>query len=155
MLHQLCATPGMKSFTFVLRYQCLEPHLGNHPDMPGILSLEYERSAMTARQAVMATVAELRELIPRGYLLGVGPDFVDLKGVARLLKLNTKNARHLIARYGALFPAPQFIGAELMWHCADILGLIAAQALGDVSETEIEMAQFARVLNRTLRDHAR
>lgn len=58
----------------------------------------------------MSALAELREIIPQGYLAGIGPDLVDFTGVAGLFNLNLKNMRALMAKYGSLFPAPQFMG---------------------------------------------
>jgi hypothetical protein len=141
---------SMKSFTFTLRYQCFDTALGNHPDMPGILSVEYVREALSARQAVLGALSELRQINPQGYLAGVGPDLIDFQSVARLFGVNTGNMRALMAKYGALFPAPQFIGEKPAWHSVDILGLIAAQGLRDIPETELEMAHTARAINRSL-----
>jgi hypothetical protein len=144
----------MKSFTFILRYQCFDSALGNHPELPGILSREYTRTAPTARQAVLHVLAELREIIPQGYLAWVGPDLLDFAAVARLFELNQKNMRALMAKYGPVFPAPLFIGGQAAWHCADILGLLAAQGLRDIPESELEMAQCARAMNRAILQHA-
>ena len=144
----------MKSFHFNLRYRCADPSLGNHTEMPGILSIAYTRQAGSARQAVLHALAELRELIPQGYLAAVGPDLVDFNGVARLFELNNSNMRKLMVKMGALFPAPQFIGEKAVWHSADILGLIAAQAWRDIPEAELELAHFARSINRALQLHA-
>lgn len=140
----------MKSITFNLRYQCFEPAHGNHPDVPGLLSLEYTRNAESARQAVMAALSELREINPQGYLAGVGPDLIDFAAVAMLFNLNSKNMRAMMSKYGPLFPAPQFTGNTVMWHSADILGLIAAQGVRDIPETDLEMAQLARAMNRAI-----
>jgi hypothetical protein len=141
-------------FTFILRYQCFAAARGNHPELPGMLVLEYARAADSARQAVMAALAELREIEPQGYLAGVGPDLIDFSGVAALFELNPKNMRALMAKYGALFPVPQFIGNAACWHSADILGLIAAQGWRDIPEAELELAQCARSMNRAIRSHA-
>jgi hypothetical protein len=145
---------SMASFTFTLRYQCFEVARGNHPDLPGMLVLEYTRAADSARQAVMQAIAELREINPQGYLAGIGPDLIDFAGVARLFELNPGNMRALMAKYGRLFPAPQFVGESAFWHAADILGLIAAQGWRDISEAEMELAQFTRSMNRAIRTHA-
>lgn len=144
----------MKSFTFTLRYQCFDPALGNHPDMPGLFSAEYTRQAGSARQAVLHALAELREIIPQGYLVGVGPDLLDFSGVAQLFELNTKNMRELMAKYGQQFPAPQFLGQTALWHSADILSLMVAQDWREIPEPELEMAQLSRAMNRAIQQRA-
>ena len=145
---------SMKSFTFILRYQCFDTALGNHPDMPGMLSLEYIRQAGSARQAIFGALSELRQINPQGYLAGVAPDLIDFQGVARLFGVNARNMRALMEKYGVLFPAPQFVAENPMWHSADILGLIAAQGLREIPEAELEMAHTVRAINRSLLQRA-
>lgn len=144
----------MKSFSFNLRYQCPDPEQGNHSDVPGMLLVEYTRTAENARQAVLGALTELRELFPQGYLASVGPDLISFSGVARLFELDQKNMRALMKKFGALIPAPIFIGEDAAWHTADILGVIVAQSWREIPEAELEMAQITRAINQAIREHA-
>lgn len=157
-------------YTFTLSYQLTEKD-GN-PDalverlgasgcedalvgigQPSRLALEFTREAASARHAVRSALGDVKRAIPSARLIEAVPDFVGLTDVARIVGVSRQNMRKLMLAYSERFPAPVHQGSLSIWHLADVLSWLMAEAGYDVDSRTLEIARAAREVNAAKAAH--
>lgn len=124
---------------------------------PGLIALDFTRTAATARAAVETALADVARAIPGVQLIEVSPDLVSLVDVADAFGCSKQN----IQKYAAgqmrsvkvPFPAPVHAGSSSLWRMAEVLDwfdrhtdLHPPPALKQVAATafQVNMAQWGR-----------
>lgn len=108
----------------------------------GLLSLDFDREATDAVEAVCSAIADVRKAIPEADIVEVSPDLVSMTGIARVLGCSRQNIRkHALS--GKTFPKPVHAGDSIsLWHLVEVVAW--AQEVdsfrGKLEKTLLELA---------------
>jgi len=114
---------------------------------PGMISLEFNRNADSAMNAVKSAIRDVMKAIPGANLIEVKPDLVGLTEVAEILDCSRQNIRKYAIGYPN-FPRPAVTGKFQLWH----LWEIAKFDKFSIPETIIEISKVAWKLNLDLQN---
>ena len=114
---------------------------------PGMISLEFNRNADSAMNAVDSAIRDVMKAIPGASLIEVKPDLVGLTDVAEILDCSRQNIRKYVVGYPN-FPRPAVTGKFQLWH----LWEIAKFDKFSIPETIIEISKVAWKLNLDLQN---
>ncbi len=126
----------------------------------GHLGLAFVREAVSAEDAILSAINDVKMAIPRAKLVEVGPDFVGLTDVADLVGVTRQNMRKFMVTHPAAFPSPVHSGNTSIWHLALVLQFLGerdyklAQTLVDVAEAamRVNLTKEATLLGRPVDD---
>jgi hypothetical protein len=128
----------MSTYEFTLRFRYTDQSVGVDERLerlfeagcddavPGVgrsdsVALAFDRSAGSAREAVLSAIADVTHAMPDAQLLGASPDLVGLTDAAESMGFSRQNMRKLLMTAGGAAPACVHDGAPALWHLADIL----------------------------------
>ncbi|MGN7611606.1 helix-turn-helix transcriptional regulator [Magnetococcales bacterium HHB-1] len=77
----------------------------------GVLALEFNRNALSAEQAILSALENIKTAFPTTELLEIKPDLVTLSDIAKLLGQSRQNIRKLEG-----FPPPIITAPSPLWH---------------------------------------
>lgn len=119
----------------------------------GKISLEFDREAESAVQAIASAIANVKQAIPSAVFIEAGPDFVGLSEVADLLGMSRQNMRKFMVANPTSFPSPVHDGASAVWHLVDLLDWLAQNTAhkADLVLSEIAKASLELNLEREAR----
>ena len=124
---------------------------------PGRLSLDFDRQANDAVEAISSAIQDVRRAIPGAGLVEVAPDLVGLTDVAGIIGCSRQNLRKYFV--GEIerkhrFPAPAYSGKILLWHLDEVATWLRSNSDFDIPDRLVNVARCARALN-TFRAGAR
>ncbi len=111
----------------------------------GTISLEFNRDANSATNAVESAIHAVISAIPGASLVEAKPDMVGLTDVAEILHCSRQNIRKYAVGY-ANFPRPAITGKVQLWHLWEI-GKFKKLS---IPEAIIEMSKVTCKLNLDL-----
>ena len=114
---------------------------------PGRLALEFTRDAVSARNAIVSAIEEVKAILPETQLLEVTPDFVGLTEVADLFDVSRQNLRKLRLKHPLNFPMPVHEGSSSVWHLFPVLHWLRDKAGYAVSGALLDVAHVAMQIN--------
>lgn len=114
---------------------------------PGRLALEFTRDAVSARNAIVSAIEEVKAILPETQLLEVTPDFVGLTEVADLFDVSRQNLRKLRLKHPLNFPMPVHEGSSSVWHLFPVLNWLRDKAGYAVSGALLDVAHVAMQIN--------
>ncbi|MDH4412733.1 MAG: DNA-binding protein [Rhizobium sp.] len=112
----------------------------------GRLTLEFEREAAKALDAISSAIHDVQAALPEAELIEVGPDLVGLSEIAELLDVSRQNMRKLIVGVSGS-PLPIHDGSTTLWHLADVLDWLVAVKGYEIGRQLRETALAARSIN--------
>jgi hypothetical protein len=115
--------------------------------LPGYVSLEFNREAASAMDAMLSAMEDVRRALPKVELVEAAPDFVGLTDIAELAGVTRQNMRKLFVSYSTVFPPPVHGGSTTVWHLAPVLEFM--RTVGDyaISRTVFDVAHAAMQVN--------
>ena len=120
----------------------------------GRLALEFTREAVTAEEAVRSALADVSRAVPSARLIEVAPDLVGLTDVADLVGVSRQHMRKLMLAHPASFPAPVHEGSASIWHLAEVLTWLVANARYTLPTRVLDVAKAAWQVN-AVKEHQR
>ncbi len=114
---------------------------------PGTISLEFNRDAESATNAIESAIRDIMKAVPSASLVEAKPDLVGLTDVAEILNFSRQNIRKYAVSYPN-FPRPTVTGKFQLWH----LWEIAKFDKFSIPETIIEISKVAWKLNLDLQN---
>jgi predicted DNA-binding transcriptional regulator AlpA len=115
----------------------------------GHLGLEFVREAVSAEEAILSAIKDVKTAVPSAQLAEIGPDFVGLTDVADLLGMSRQNMRKLMVTHAHTFPIPVHTGQASLWHLALVLQFLKDRGQHKVAQTLLEVAGTAMKFNIT------
>ncbi|KIH81733.1 putative DNA-binding protein [Pseudomonas batumici] len=116
--------------------------------VPGRLALAFSRDAISASQALLSALQDVKKAIPDARLIEVVPDLVGLSDIADIVGVSRQNMRKLMLAHGASFPLAVHEGSASVWHLAEVLVWLESRGY-DLEPLMIETAQAAQEINLT------
>ena len=128
--------------------------------LPGYVSLEFDREASSAMDAMLSALKEVKMALPHAELVEAAPDFVGLTDIAELAGVSRQNMRKLFISYPAMFPPPVHGGSAMVWHLAPVLQFMRSReyaispAVFDVAYAamQVNLSKEMRLLNAKVGD---
>lgn len=117
--------------------------------IPGRLALSFDRTAPSARAALLSAVGDVRKALPDIELLEVAPDFVGLSDVAEHIGVSRQNMRKLMLSHAHSFPLPVHDGTTRIWHFAEVLRWLGTEAGYAIPPALLDTATVAMQINAT------
>jgi predicted DNA-binding transcriptional regulator AlpA len=116
-------------------------------DATGRLSLEFCREAESANQAVESAMTDAMSAIPTAIFVEIGPDFISLTDLARIIKTSRQNIRKIMLN-NEDFPLPVHDGnAASVWHLAPVLKWFSKTKQKQIKKEIFEVALKAMQIN--------
>ncbi|MBM7333648.1 MAG: DNA-binding protein [Alcanivorax sp.] len=132
----------------------------------GYLSLDFNREAPTAWEALQTAVRDVKTAIPEARLVSAGPDLLNLSELAELMtdrlakvtrQAMRKYAKGEVKRTATRFPSPRVSGGTPLWHADEVLAWMMdnrkIQATSEPAQSLITLASAIRMLNSTKEYH--
>jgi predicted DNA-binding transcriptional regulator AlpA len=113
----------------------------------GRLALEFTREALSAEEALVTALADVKRAIPTAKLIEAAPDFVGLTDVADMIGVTRQNMRKLWVSHSTSFPMPVHEGVSTVWHLADVLAWLAPRGAYQWSPGVFEVAITTKQIN--------
>lgn len=113
----------------------------------GTISLEFNRDADSATNAIESAIHDVMDAIPGASLVEAKPDMVGLTDVAEILDCSRQNIRKYAVGYPN-FPRPAITGKFQLWH----LWEIAKFDKFSIPDTIIEISRVTCKLNLDLQN---
>ena len=113
----------------------------------GTISLEFNRDADSATNAIDSAIHDVMGAIPGASLIEAKPDMVGLTDVGEILDCSRQNIRKYAVGY-PIFPRPAITGKFHLWH----LWEIAEFDKFSIPETLIEISRVTCKLNLDLQN---
>jgi hypothetical protein len=129
----------------------------------GYVSLEFNREAASALDAMLSAIEDVKKAIPKATLVEAAPDFVGLTDIAELAGVTRQNMRKLFISHSAMFPPPVHGGSAMIWHLAPVLQFMRAReysistAIFDVAYAamQVNLSKEKSLLNANAEDRIR
>ena len=118
----------------------------------------FDRSAASARQAVVSALDDVRKAVPEARLIEAEPDLVGVSDIADAFSFSRQNMRKLVQSHPESFPLPLHEGRSSLWHLAEVLDWFEArqQRTVDPMLREVAWASLAvNVARESARVHGR
>jgi len=114
--------------------------------VPGRLSLQFDRAATSAAEAIESAIENVNTAIPGANLIEAGPDLVGLTELAAVLGISRQAARkQRLANPD--FPDPVHSGNPCLWRLTDLLAWTETNAMREVAPEVKEVAKKTFTLN--------
>ena len=114
--------------------------------LPGRVSLQFDRTAESAREAIKSAIENVEAAIPGATLIEAAPDLVGLTELSSVLGISRQAVRkQMLANAG--FPDPVHSGNPSLWHLNDLLRWAEMNASRSVSSELKEVAERTFTLN--------
>jgi hypothetical protein len=118
--------------------------------VPGRLALNFIREAVSADEAMLSALADVKKAIPAASLIEALPDLVGLTDVADLLGVSRQYIRKVQMTHSATFPAAVHEGNPSLWHLAHLLDWFKGKGLYEhACKTSFEISRVAMEINIT------
>lgn len=114
--------------------------------LPGYVSLEFDREAGSAIDAVSSAIADVARAVPEAELVEAAPDFVGLTDIAELAGVTRQNMRKLFLNHASLFPPPVHGGCAMVWHLAPVLQFMRTRQYA-IDHATLDVAYAAMQVN--------
>lgn len=114
---------------------------------PGRVSLEFARSASSAREAILSAMRDARCAIPNAQLIEVTPDLVGMTDVADIVGRSRQNVRKLMLGPSSKAPAPLHHGSSTLWHLSPVLQWLKKDKHYEVSDALLELSEATMRVN--------
>ncbi|MGF6774616.1 putative DNA-binding transcriptional regulator AlpA [Paraburkholderia sp. GAS199] len=114
---------------------------------PGRMALVFTREGVSAFEALISALEDIKRVVPSARLVEAGPDFVGLTDVAELAGVTRQNMRKLMLSHAIDFPPPVHEGSASVWHLSDILGWLTARGGYDIKPDVLDIAESAKQIN--------
>ncbi len=114
----------------------------------GHLGLEFVREAVSAEEAMLSAIADVKTAIPGAKLVEAGPDFVGLTDAADLVGVTRQNMRKFMITHSEAFPAPVHSGSTSIWHLALVLQFLGEREY-NLAPSLVDVAKAAMRVNLT------
>lgn len=119
--------------------------------VPGVgrsdsIALMFDRSATSAREAVLSAIADVMRSMPDAELLGASPDLVGLTDAAEIMGFSRQNMRKLLVGAVGSAPASVHDGTPSLWHLADMLSWLAGKGY-NVDRDLVQVADVTMQVN--------
>ena len=109
--------------------------------VPGRIALDFKRDALTAEDAVLSAVRDVKAALPEARLIEASPDLVGYTEVAEIVGRSRQNIRKLLLARRPGGPAPVHEGASTLWHLAPVLVWLRDEKDYSIDTETIELAQ--------------
>jgi predicted DNA-binding transcriptional regulator AlpA len=113
----------------------------------GYIALDFIRESLSAEQAIISAINDLKKVIPKAILETISPDLVGVTDIATLLGCSRQNIRKLMLKDNLDCPPALYNGAQSIWHLSEILAWLAKNKNYPIDESLIEIAKIAMNLN--------
>jgi predicted DNA-binding transcriptional regulator AlpA len=113
---------------------------------PGRLSLQFDREANSAVEAIESAIRNVKQGIPGATLIEAAPDLVGLTELSAVLGISRQAARKKMLS-NADFPDPVHSGNPCLWHLIDLLAWTETNAKREVPIELKEVALKTFTLN--------
>jgi hypothetical protein len=113
----------------------------------GYIALNFIRESLSAEQAIISAIEDLKKVIPQAILETISPDLVGVTDIATLLGCSRQNIRQLILKDHLNCPPALYNGAQSIWHLSEILTWLVENKNYLIDESLIETAKIAMNLN--------
>jgi hypothetical protein len=114
---------------------------------PGRIALNFTREAVSAKQAIISALANVKSAIPQVELIEVSPDLAGLTDIAELVGVSRQNMRKLALKYPLSFPAPVHEGTAALWHLAPVLKWLVNRGDYSIAPSLLDVAHIAMQIN--------
>ena len=114
---------------------------------PGRIALLFSREAVSAFEAVVSALKDVKRAVPSASLVEAGPDFVGLTDVAEVAGVSRQNMRKLMLSHSIDFPPPVHEGSASVWHLSDILDWLNERGGYDIKTDVVDVAKLAKQVN--------
>lgn len=126
--------------------------------LPGYIGLDFCREAISAEQAVISAVQDVKRAIPEAKLVEVTPDLLNISEIAdflspRLQKVSRQAMRKYafgqVAKVKTRFPAAAVSSSSPLWHLDEVVRWLVENNKADESkaQTLLDTSKTARALN--------
>lgn len=114
--------------------------------VPGRIALNFERESVSAGDAVVSALENVKNIAPQAKLTEAAPDLVGATDIAEILNCSRQNVQKMITSRKNNFPSPAYIDASCdnriaLWHLSSVLEWLKAnekfddEALYDLAST--------------------
>jgi hypothetical protein len=114
----------------------------------GRIGLDFTRQSVSALEAVLSAIKDVKRAIPDARLVEAAPDLVGLTDVADLLGFTRQNMRKLMLR-NPDFPPPLHEGKPSIWHLAKILRWMDNKNMYPIKDHLLDIATITMQFNIT------
>jgi hypothetical protein len=114
--------------------------------LQGYVSLDFERKAKSALEALTGAIRDAQSALPGAQLVEAGPDLVGLTEVAELAGVSRQNMRKMFLSHSHDFPPPVHGGSQMLWHLAPVLHFMIGRQY-PIGETIRDVAYAAMQVN--------
>jgi len=128
-----------------LEKSCSDSMIGT--GQAGTMAFDFTRESLSAYDAIVSAVVDVKKVIPKASLVEATPDFVGLTDVAELLGFSRQYMRKLMMKSGATFPSPVHEGKPSIWHLSNILHWLKENNKIEVEDTLIDIANVNKEFN--------
>ena len=115
----------------------------------GRIGLDFTRQSVSALEAVLIAIKDVKRAIPDARLIEATPDLVGLTDVADILGFTRQNMRKLMLKNPG-FPPPVHDGKPSIWHLAKILKWMEKENKYDLIFLDLKMPGWNGI--KTLRE---
>ena len=114
----------------------------------GRIGLDFTRQSVSALEAVLSAIKDVRQAIPDAELIEAAPDLVGLTDVADILGFSRQNMRKLMLK-NPDFPPPLHDGKPSIWHLAKILRWMDKKNMYPIEQSLLDIATITMQFNIT------
>jgi hypothetical protein len=115
---------------------------------PGRISLEFSRTARSAREAILSAIDDVKRALADAELAEVTPDLVGVTDIANLVGRTRQNVRQLMISGGSSAPAPLHEGESFsVWHLATVLAWLSEEKDYSISSELLELSDATMKVN--------
>lgn len=113
----------------------------------GRIAFHFARDALSALEAVLSAVNNIKKAIPEAKLIEAAPDLVGLSDIAEILGYSRQNIRKLMINNMVSFPVPIHEGKTVLWHLSSILNWVKESNRYQIDELLLDVANANMQLN--------
>lgn len=115
--------------------------------LPGCLGLDFTREAVSAQEALLSALADVKRALPDARLIEAVPDLVGLSDAATAVGVSRQNLRNLMLKHPASFPLPVHAGSTGVWHLEDLMLWLHECMDYALEPAALDIARTARQIN--------
>lgn len=112
---------------------------------PGCISLQFDREAENAVDAVLSAMRDVRNAIPDAVFIEATPDIVGVSDIAPFVRCSRQNVRKLVTK--STFPLPLHSGKRPLWHLFFVLEWCVSEKIREVEPTMLDLASINMQIN--------
>ncbi|MGM0533836.1 MAG: DNA-binding protein [Campylobacterota bacterium] len=111
----------------------------------GIMTLSFDREAVSAKEAVESAVENVKEALPEAILVEASPDYVTITEISSYFGTSRQNTRKLFEKD---MPIPVHVGKPSMWHLSNVLEWFKNNNTAKAIDNNLfEIAQTNKAIN--------